>query len=241
MKKLQAAGLLSAMVLTGACQDKSAGSKSSVVPKTDDEKTFYTMGTLMGSRLKTINLTDREVGLVMAGVQDSAKGQERKDVNLAEYRTKVQTVIRKRMEKHSEKEKVAGQAYLDKFISSEGGTKSESGFAYKVLKAGTGSKPKSTDTVEVHYHGTLIDGTVFDSSVERKSKISFPLNRVIKCWTEGMQLVGVGGKIRLVCPSELAYGEHGAPPKIPGGATLVFDVELFSVKSGDDKKAAKSN
>ena len=170
----------------------------------------------MGSRLKTINLSDREVSLVKAGVQDSAKGQERKDVNLAEYRTKVQTVIRKRMEKHSEKEKVAGQAYLDKFVSSDGGTKSDSGFAYKVLKAGTGAKPKSTDTVEVHYHGTLIDGTVFDSSVERKSKISFPLNRVIKCWTEGM-FVGIGGKIRLVCPSELAYGEHGAPPKIPGG------------------------
>jgi FKBP-type peptidyl-prolyl cis-trans isomerase FkpA len=118
--------------------------------------------------------------------------------------------------------------------------KTKSGIGYKVLKPGTGAKPKSTDTVEVHYHGTLIDGKVFDSSVDRKKKISFPLNRVIKCWTEGMQLVGVGGKIRLVCPSDLAYGDQGAPPKIPGGSTLVFDVELFSIKDDAKKVSQKS-
>ncbi len=85
--------------------------------------------------------------------------------------------------------------------------------------------------MEVHYHGTLINGEVFDSSVERGQKVSFPLNRVIKGWTEGLQLIGEGGKVKLVIPSEMAYGEHGAPPKIPGGATLVFEVELFSIKA----------
>ena len=82
----------------------------------------------------------------------------------------------------------------------------------------------------VHYHGTLTDGKVFDSSVERKKKVSFPLNRVIKCWTEGMQLVGVGGKIRLVCPSELAYGDRGAGRVISPNSTLLFDIELISIK-----------
>ena len=144
------------------------------------------------------------------------------------------------MQKNTDKVKKDGQAFVEKFVKSEGGTKTESGIAYKILNPGTGAKPKATDTVEVHYHGTLIDGKVFDSSVERKKKISFPLNRVIKCWTEGMQLVGVGGKIKLVCPSELAYGDQGAPPKIPGGSTLVFDVELFSIKD-DAKKVSKND
>ena len=113
--------------------------------------------------------------------------------------------------------------------------------AYKILKAGSGNFPKPTDVVEVHYHGTLIDGTVFDSSVDRKRKVSFPLNRVIKGWTEGLQLIKEGGKIKLVIPAELGYGEHGAPPKIPGGSTLVFEVELFTIKASgkDEKKSPK--
>ena len=88
---------------------------------------------------------------------------------------------------------------------------------------------KATDKVKVHYHGTLIDGTVFDSSVERKQPIDFALNGVIPCWTEGVQMMKVGGKARLVCPSEIAYGDNGAPPKIKPGATLVFDVELLEI------------
>jgi FKBP-type peptidyl-prolyl cis-trans isomerase FkpA len=91
--------------------------------------------------------------------------------------------------------------------------------------------------VSVHYHGTLIDGTVFDSSRDRGKKVEFPLNRVIKGWTEGLQLIGEGGKIKLVIPADLAYGDAGAPPKIPGGATLIFEVELFEII---DEESAES-
>jgi FKBP-type peptidyl-prolyl cis-trans isomerase FkpA len=237
MKKLTTFGMLGAMAFTAACNKQAA---QNVAPKSEDDKTFYSMGVLMGSRLKAVDLKDSEINMIVQGLKDSAKGQENKDIDIATYRGKVQSIFRARMEKNTDKYKKDGKDYLAKFISKDGGQKTASGIGYKVLKPGTGAKPKATDTVEVHYHGTLIDGKVFDSSVERKKKISFPLNRVIKCWTEGMQLVGLGGKIRLVCPSELAYGDQGAPPKIPGGSTLVFDVELFSIKDDAKKVSQKS-
>jgi len=229
MKKLQTLVPVVALALGVACN------KQEVTPKTEDDKTFYAMGSLMGTRLKSIDLKDAEMDMIVQGLRDSAKGKE-STIDLAKYRGQVQNVFRKRMEKNTEKYKAEGKSYVDKYIAG-GGKKSDKGFAYKILKEGTGKKPQATDTVKVHYHGTLIDGKVFDSSVERGKEVSFPLNRVIKCWTEGMQLVGVGGKIQLVCPSELAYGEHGAPPKIPGGSTLIFDVELFSIEDGKTKTA----
>ena len=103
------------------------------------------------------------------------------------------------------------------------------GYFVTTIKPGTGPTPKPTDTVKVHYHGTLTDGTVFDSSVQRQEPASFPLNQVIPCWTEGVQTMKVGGKSRLVCPSTIAYGDRGAPPTIKPGATLVFEVELLEI------------
>jgi FKBP-type peptidyl-prolyl cis-trans isomerase FkpA/FKBP-type peptidyl-prolyl cis-trans isomerase FklB len=98
-----------------------------------------------------------------------------------------------------------------------------------VITPGTGASPKATDTVKVNYEGKLTDGTVFDSSVQRGEPVTFPLNKVIKCWTEAVQLMKVGGKSRLICPSDLAYGDRGAPPQIKPGATLVFEVELLGI------------
>ena len=109
-------------------------------------------------------------------------------------------------------------------------TTTASGLKYQVLNKGTGTKsPKATDTVKVHYHGTLLNGTVFDSSVQRNEPISFPLNGVIPCWTEGLQKMKVGGKAKLVCPADTAYGDRGSGP-IPGGAALVFEVELLGIE-----------
>ena len=99
----------------------------------------------------------------------------------------------------------------------------------KTIKEGSGPKPAATDKVKVHYQGTLTDGTVFDSSIKRGEPATFPLNGVIKCWTEGLQEVKVGGKARLVCPANIAYGDRGSPPTIKPGATLVFDVELLEI------------
>jgi FKBP-type peptidyl-prolyl cis-trans isomerase FkpA len=120
------------------------------------------------------------------------------------------------------------KAYLEKAAAEPGAQKTASGLVYRDVTAGSGASPKATDTVKVHYRGTLINGKEFDSSYGH-APAEFPLNRVIPCWTEGVQKMKVGGKARLVCPSSIAYGEGGAPPDIPGGATLVFEIELLGI------------
>ena len=110
-----------------------------------------------------------------------------------------------------------------------GATRTPSGLVYRELTPGTGASPKPTDAVKVHYRGTLVDGTEFDSSYKRNEPAQFPLNRVIPCWTEGVQKMKVGGKSQLVCPASIAYGDAGSPPVIPGGATLIFEIELLGI------------
>jgi len=122
------------------------------------------------------------------------------------------------------------KAFQDKAAAEPGAVKTASGLIYRELTPGTGASPKASQTVKVHYRGTLINGTEFDSSYKRNMPIEFPLNQVIPCWTEGVQKMKVGGKSKLVCPASIAYGDRGSPPVIPGGATLVFEVELLGVR-----------
>lgn len=211
-------------------------------PKTEEEKTFYSIGTMFGSRLTQLAMTDVELESLAQGLKDAAKGEKQK-VDPMAYQQKIQDLFKARMEKQSVDVKKKGIEFLSNFVSKEGATKTASGLAYKTVTEGAGPNPKETDVVKVHYHGTLIDGTVFDSSVDRKQEVSFPLNRVIKGWTEGLQLMKVGGKSKFVIPSELAYGDAGAPPKIAGGATLIFEVELLGIEAapaaGDPAAAPK--
>ena len=125
-----------------------------------------------------------------------------------------------------------GEKFLEDNGKKEGITTTASGLQYKVITEGTGAQPKATDQVSVNYRGTLVNGTEFDSSYKRGEPATFALNQVIPCWTEGVQRLKAGGKARLVCPSEIAYGDRGAPPTIPGGATLIFEVELIEVVKG---------
>jgi FKBP-type peptidyl-prolyl cis-trans isomerase FkpA len=129
------------------------------------------------------------------------------------------------------REKASSQAYLAKAAAEPGAVTTESGIVYLDLTPGTGPAPKATDSVKVHYRGSLVNGIEFDSSYKRNEPAQFPLSGVIKCWTEGVQRMKVGGKAKLVCPSDLAYGDRGRPT-IPGGAALIFEIELLEIAGG---------
>jgi FKBP-type peptidyl-prolyl cis-trans isomerase FkpA/FKBP-type peptidyl-prolyl cis-trans isomerase FklB len=197
-------------------------------PTTDEQKTLYALGIAISQSLSNFALTEAELEQVKAGITDGVLKRPRK-VDLQAYGPKLQQLQQSRAAAVAEGEKKAGAAFLAKAAAEAGATKTDSGIVIKTIKAGTGATPKATDTVKVHYHGTLIDGTVFDSSVVRGEPATFGLDQVVKCWTEGLQHIKVGGKSRLVCPPALAYGDRGAPPQIKPGATLVFEVELLEI------------
>ncbi len=226
----------------GAAGRGAAGRGAAAAPKpaappapppltTDEEKTVYALGLAISQSLAQFSLTPPEVEIVKRAISDSAAGKP--ELELKEWGPKIQPMMNTRSTARAaaeaEKQKAPSAAYLVKAAAEAGAIKTESGLVYRELTPGTGASPKATDTVKVQYRGTLIDGTEFDSSYKRNQPAQFPLNGVIKCWTEGVQRMKVGGKSTLVCPSDIAYGNAGHPPTIPGGAALIFEIELLEI------------
>jgi FKBP-type peptidyl-prolyl cis-trans isomerase FkpA len=205
-----------------------AGRATAADPTTEDQKTFYALGVAISQNLGVFSLSESELEMLKAGLTDGVLKKPLK-VDLETYGPKIQQMGQARASAFAEKEKAAGAAFLTKAAAEPGAKKTASGAIVKITKEGSGPMPTAADKVKVHYQGTLTDGTVFDSSIKRGEPATFPLNGVIKCWTEALQLVKVGGKARLVCPAAIAYGDRGSPPTIKPGATLVFDVELLEI------------
>jgi FKBP-type peptidyl-prolyl cis-trans isomerase FkpA len=197
-------------------------------PQTEDQKIVYTMGQLLARNLATFNLTQEDLPYLQNGLADGIL-KHNAEVPLEEYGPKIQEFANARAAASATAEKESSKDFLEKAAAEPGAKKLESGVIYEEITPGTGEQPKPTDRVKVQYEGTLIDGTVFDSSKKRGEPATFPLNGVVKCWTEGLQQMKVGGHAKLVCPPDTAYGDRGSPPQIKPGATLVFDVELLEI------------
>lgn len=194
---------------------------------TDEKKTFYALGKLVSTNLEAFGMSEAEYAIFASGLADGVLGREPK-VDIHAFQSKIQDLALTRRKLLTDKNKVEAAKFLSTWETKPGAQKSASGLIYIETKAGTGASPAATDTVTVHYHGTLADGSVFDSSVQRGKPAEFALNGVIPCWTEGVQKMKVGGKATLVCPSDIAYGDQGRPG-IPPAAPLVFEVELIAI------------
>lgn len=220
---------------------KGEASKPAAKPeaKADDPKTFYGVGLAIARSLETFALAPGELDQVVKGIRDGVGGTPKMT-----FDTKLQSAINdlarsrapKAAEKAAAREKAVGEPYLAKMAKDPKAKKTASGAIVITEQEGTGPQPKETDKVKVNYTGTLVNGNVFDSS-QGRGPAEFPLNQVVKCWTEALQMMKVGGKAKVVCPSALAYGDRGNPPVIPGNAVLTFEVELLDIVKPDANPA----
>jgi FKBP-type peptidyl-prolyl cis-trans isomerase FklB len=223
-----------AAIMVGAFAG-SAQAQSKPSLKTDNEKVSYSIGLDIGANFKRQSV-ELDSKALAAGIADGLSGakpalseDEIRKV-LADFQVQMRNRAAAAAQKAADENKKKGEAFLADNKKQKGVVALPSGLQYKVVKEGKGAKPKATDTVSVHYRGTLIDGTEFDSSIKRNEPAEFPVNQVIKGWTEALQLMPVGSKWQLVIPSDLAYGAQGAGAEIGPNSTLVFEVELLEIK-----------
>jgi len=211
----------------------------SVAPKkqltTFEERSSYAIGQNVGGSLKGTNMTI-DIPAFVQGVRDTLEGRkplltaEEAMAVMQEFSQKARDAEMKKREEQSAKNIEEGKAFLETNKARTGVVTTASGLQYEVITQGTGPKPKPTDRVSVHYRGTLIDGTEFDSSYTRGQPATFQLDAVIPGWTEALQLMPVGSKYKVFLPSEIAYGERGAGGQIGPNATLIFEIELLSIE-----------
>ncbi len=212
-----------------------ANAAAKIALKNEKDKVSYSIGLNIGNNLKSQSI-DVNPDILAKGIKDALSGSKplltEKEVQetLAAFQKEMMAKQAEKMKAIGEKNKKDGDAFLAENKKKEGVKTLPSGLQYRIIKEGTGPKPKETDTVTVNYRGTLSDGTECESSYKRGEPATFPVNQVMPGWTEAMQLMSVGSKWELFIPSNLAYGERGAGPQIGPNATLIFEVELISIK-----------
>jgi FKBP-type peptidyl-prolyl cis-trans isomerase FkpA/FKBP-type peptidyl-prolyl cis-trans isomerase FklB len=212
------------------CLGTTAAFAATPEPTTDEQKTFYALGLAINNSLSNFNLSEPEFELVKSGIADGFFKRPPK-VDLKAFGLKISELQQARASVIAEAEKKVGAAFLAKAATEPGAKKTESGAILITIKEGNGATPKIADIVKLHYLGTLVDGTVFDDSAKQGGNpATLRVNEMSKCWVEGIQQIKVGGKSKLVCPSNLGYRDKGLPPLIKPGATLVFEIALLEVE-----------
>jgi FKBP-type peptidyl-prolyl cis-trans isomerase FkpA len=201
---------------------------SSSAPKTENEKVFYALGMDIGKSVDVFSLSPSELEMVKAGLTDAVTKRPSK-IDFDKTRPKIREMVQQRKQVRIDAEKAKGKNFLAKAAKESGATVLPSGVVFRTVRSGTGASPVATDTVKVNYEGHLIDGTVFDSSYKKNQPAEFFLQRVVRCWTEGIPRMKVGEKAQLTCPPDMGYGDRGNGTNIPAGATLIFDVELLDI------------
>lgn len=196
-------------------------------PKSDRENMFYYLGTALSQNLAPLGLKKDELELVFQGVREALAG-DAPEMDDKVYGAMLNELAQERMKVGAAEEILAGQAYIEEMAKEDGAIQTESGIVIVEMVEGTGKSPSAASTVKAHYHGTLRDGSVFDSSVDRGQPLTISLANVIPCWQEGMPTMKEGGKSKITCPSDMAYGDRASGP-IPGGSALTFEVELIEV------------
>jgi len=216
--------IVSIALILGACTNNN----TYTTPETEMEKVSYSLGVNVATGVKAQGLDTIDANAVAKAFKDVFEGNDL-DISEEESMKVLQDYFSKIQANKSAKANEEGAAYLAENGAKEGVITTESGLQYEILSSGDGKKPTTDDQVTVHYHGTLTDGTVFDSSVDRGQPASFGVTQVIKGWTEALQLMSEGDKWKLTIPANLAYGDQGAGGMIGPGATLIFEVELLSI------------
>lgn len=198
----------------------------------DEERILYALGVVVAGNIAQLDLSEEEFAFVADGMRDAIADTDPR-VDMDVYGPQIEMFANERitaaMAEAAAEEKALSAAFADEIAAEPGAERLDSGVIIVPMTEGDGETPETSDTVTVHYHGTLRDGTVFDSSVDRGEPATFPLGGVIPCWTEGVQRIAVGGKAKLLCPSDTAYGDQGTGG-IPGGAALLFEVEVLSIE-----------
>ena len=206
-----------------------ARAQAQVKIESDTDKAIYLIGVDFGQRLQPLYLTDQEAQIIGQGLRDQIAGKAMQ-LDPAVYGPKLTMLQETRAKAALAAEAPKAEAYIKEQAKQSGAKQTSSGLIFTELAAGSGKSPAEGSKVSVHYTGTLRDGTVFDSSVERGQPAEFVIGQVIKCWNEALPMMKSGGKAKLVCPSAIAYGDGGVPGAIPPGAVLTFEVELLSVE-----------
>jgi FKBP-type peptidyl-prolyl cis-trans isomerase len=237
MRRFVTIALLCAATVASAADPKPAPKATATPaapakpPAANADQALNAIGLSIARSLEGFAFTPAEVEKVMAGIHEGLSGKPPKQKLDEKAQENLRNFMQARMTELAEKEKAKGAAYLEKAAKEKGAEKTASGAVVIPIKEGTGATPAATDTVKVHYVGTLVSGKKFDASRDHGDQpVQFPLNGVIKCWTEALQKMKVGGHAKVVCPSDTAYGERGSPPAIPGNAVLTFDIELVDTQ-----------